>query len=155
MRFPRRVAKLGLLGRDHFVGNPRYSAYAFSKREQRFPLFLRVDEPPEMHDTVADRDVPAAEIGPRLILQARQQLKRSQWRCFSVPISTRWIRSALAEHADKIALRLNNRQRADVVLREELDRFADIRTGTHGYDIAHHDIDRALVPPPQPVSEHV
>src|ERR1700759_4641495 len=71
----RRRGEASLIGRDHFVGNPRHSRHAFGKREQRLALFLRTDEPPEMNDAVANRDVSVAKTSPLLVLESRQQLK--------------------------------------------------------------------------------
>src|SRR5271163_3687907 len=47
----------------------------FCQSQQGLALGLRADQPPQMDDAAADRDVAAAEIGPRLLLQPRHQLE--------------------------------------------------------------------------------
>src|SRR5215469_16966633 len=51
----------------------------------------------------------------------------------------------LAEHADEIALFVEDRKGADVVFGKELDCLGHIRIGADGHDIAHHDINRTHV----------
>src|SRR5712671_4932008 len=55
----------------------------------------------------------------------------------------------LAEHTDQIPGSVDNRKGADVVLRQQPDRFGDIRIGTGRDDIAYHDINRPHLPPPR------
>src|SRR5208282_2104526 len=70
--FPVEWASYVLIGRDHFVSDPGHSGHIFGKREQRLAFLLRADEPPQMHDAVANGEVSVPKTGPRLVLESRQ-----------------------------------------------------------------------------------
>src|SRR5271165_1415484 len=63
-----RVSQASLIGGDHLVADPLDAGDALRQCQQRLALGGRPDQTPNMHDTVADRNIAAAKIGPGLLL---------------------------------------------------------------------------------------
>src|SRR6516165_11135292 len=82
----RRVA---LVGGDHLVDHLCNPRHVLGESDQRRTLGRRADEAPQVDLATADNDVAAAEIGPTLLLEPRQEFFADD----AVGVETRGARS--------------------------------------------------------------